>query len=361
MDLINKFVKKLKTFCYRKMWYELLYIFAGDKYNNIFENYIGVKKAVLLMEPQYGNLGDQAIAYASELFIKDNFKEYTLIRVTEKKTCSYLKAIKRVLTTDDIVFIQGGGNMGSLYPYIERMRRFCVRKLPKQKIVCLPVSIFYENSYKAQKELKADIKVYKKHNNLTIFARDENSLLFLRDKYPNLKSELVPDMVFYLAGKIQVNADKGNYYLLCLRKELESAIGKNGREALIRRIKSKYDQVIIGDTTISRTVDPDFRDMEVDSLFRTFSAAKCIITDRMHGMIIAALVGTPCVVLKSLDTKIVGSSYWIRDLDYIHIVEKPTEENIINSIIKLTEKGDIKPLKLMQNEFKKMKEYIVVE
>ena len=48
-----------------------------------------------------------------------------------------------------------------------------------------------------------------------------------------------------------------------------------------------------------------------------FSACRLIITDRLHGMIFAAITGTPCLALDNISGKVKGGYEWIKELKYI--------------------------------------------
>ena len=50
-----------------------------------------------------------------------------------------------------------------------------------------------------------------------------------------------------------------------------------------------------------------------------------MITDRLHGMIFAAITQTPCIVLDSLSHKLRGCYEWLKDLDYILFADSVDE------------------------------------
>jgi pyruvyl transferase EpsI len=51
-----------------------------------------------------------------------------------------------------------------------------------------------------------------------------------------------------------------------------------------------------------------------------FRSAKIVITDRLHGMVLAAITGTPCIVFSNYNQKVLGTYDWIKDLNYIRFV-----------------------------------------
>lgn len=50
------------------------------------------------------------------------------------------------------------------------------------------------------------------------------------------------------------------------------------------------------------------------------ASSKLLITDRLQGMVFAAITGTPCIVLNNNHYKVKGTYEWISTLDYIEYV-----------------------------------------
>ena len=362
MKIVDKITKRIEDALYKKTCYGIICFLSGNKYDYMYEKYKGVRKAFLLMEPEYGNLGDHAIAYASEKFIKDNFSEYELIPVNEYDTCRHGNAIKKVCTNDDLIFIQGGGNMGSLYPYIERLRRFCIKKFSGQKVISMPTSIYYSNNWKADFEYKKSIKVYSECKNLFLLARDKNSYDFMCKNYPGAKAMLVPDIVYYLYNSIYVSIPRNEDALICLRAESESEIGESGRADLINEIsRALCDKIFIYDTTVWRKISRETRELELKSLFRQFSKAKYVVTDRMHGMIFSAVTRTPCVAIKSLDGKVKGSFEWIDGVNYIKMLTRPTAVSVLDELSELEKITYFDDIESVKDGFKQIRKFVLGE
>lgn len=74
---------------------------------------------------------------------------------------------------------------------------------------------------------------------------------------------------------------------------------------------------------------------EVFSMLNEFRRASLVITDRMHGMIMAAITNTPCIVMESLDKKILGSYEWIKKLEYIQFVDHANENEVLDMLSKI--------------------------
>lgn len=360
MSIKDIILRKIDSFLYRKMCYRIISFLSGSKYDNLYAPYKGVRKAFLLMEPEYGNLGDHAIAYASEKFIEDNFPEYELITVTEKETCKHIKAIKKVCSQDDLIFIQGGGNMGSLYPYIEHMRRFCIENFPHLRIISMPTSIYYTNDKRGRKEFKRSLKTYNKHKSLFLLARDKYSFDFMKKNYVNAYSKLVPDIVYYLAESDKKLEKRDSDVMICLRAECESAIGTDKRAEIISFLnKALNGRIFIFDTTVWRDVPKKIREVELKSLLRRFSKAKCIVTDRMHGMIFSAITGTPAIVLKSRDGKVLGGYDWIKESEFIELIDSSNPEVILQEINKMNELDCNDDISYLHSDFIDIRRFVL--
>ena len=49
---------------------------------------------------------------------------------------------------------------------------------------------------------------------------------------------------------------------------------------------------------------------------------RSLITDRIHGMLFAAVTGTPCIALDNVSKKVSGAYEWIQYLDYIQFKDE---------------------------------------
>jgi pyruvyl transferase EpsI len=88
-----------------------------------------------------------------------------------------------------------------------------------------------------------------------------------------------------------------------------------------------------------------------------FAKSKLVITDRLHGMIFAAITETPCIVFSNYNHKVKGTYEWIKYLPYIKYIESVEEaKKYIPELLKMDNcKFDNKPL---QPYFDKLAEVI---
>lgn len=301
------------------------------------------KKIIYLLTPNHGNMGDQAIAYATEKYLEENFKEYDILEFHKDEIYKYVETIKRILNEDDLIVLHGGGNLGNLYMAEEEARRFVIEKFPENKIISMTQTISFTKDSNGQKELNRTKQIYNNHKDLTIIARENLSFKIMKEELINCKIINNPDIVFYLSDTFSDDITNRKTIMTCLRSDKESILG-NQKQFFLDKLKTKYNNVFEYDTVINKHLDKSSRDKELEDMFDKFANSKVVITDRLHGMVFCVITKTPCIVTKSLDHKVIGTYEWLRDLNYIKLVDNLNVDEIeilINELINLREKSKI--------------------
>lgn len=298
-------------------------------------------RVFLLDAASYNNLGDQAITYATSLFLKDLFGEDCYVEVSERDLLRNLKYLKNVICSGDVLCLNGGGNMGTLYPRYEALRRKVIKAFPDNKIIIFPQTIDYENDSYGKRELKRSVKVYNGHKHLVVCAREKRSFNFMRQLYKNVV--LVPDIVLYLNGRIVLErAEKKDCVGICLRNDRESAISLEQRNGIYSSIK-EAGFIVENLTTMSDShqmyMSSDDRLDALRTKLQEFSNYKCIITDRLHGMIFSFLSGVPCLVIDNRNKKVSGVLEEVDPSASIHVIQSDEFEDIPALIEKLFKKA----------------------
>jgi len=311
----------------------------GTIYNNICKR--DEKKIIIALAANYGNLGDVAITYAQRKFLKENFKDYLILEIPIDETYTNMKSLKEVVNKNDIITIIGGGNFGNLYYSIEKCRQYFIKSFPKNKIVCFPQTIDFSNDKKGKRELKKAIKLYGKHENLTLFAREKKSYNLMKKQFIKNKVFLVPDIVLALNEKEPI--EKREYITLCFRKDKEEKISNNKKQHMIEVLKDKYKENLIEqDTHIgNKKININEREKVLQKIWTSFKKSKIVLTDRLHGMIFCAITGTPCIAFPNSNGKI-QSTYetWLKNVPYIEMTDENFEiEDIDKKINKLIEQN----------------------
>lgn len=272
--------------------------------------------AFFVLSPTHGNMGDHAIAEAVTNMLAELGIEY--LEITSKQLVlldrfDYLNALDRHL-----ILVNGGGNLGTLWPDVERLFRKIIQKNPDASIVCLPNTIYYEDSRDGKKALEKSRRIYNVHPRLKLYARERISYVFMKTLY--LDVELTPDMALFLNHCI--GEEKRTGCMICLRTDCEKTItDEMERSVAEQAVKLFGSSVWRSDMNIGVSVSLEERNAALERKYSEFRSAELVITDRLHGMIFAAITGTPCVVINSKSPKVTGCYEWIRGLGYIEFTE----------------------------------------
>lgn len=278
------------------------------------------KTAYLLATPTYDNIGDLAIVVAEEKFLKDCGYD-KIINIIMGDCWEYSKCIARLLPRRSPVYLQGGGNMGDIY-MDEQLRRRLLPLLSKHQVVIFPATIFYRDTAKGNEEKQNSVRVYNSPN-ITIAAREKQSFHIMKELYPKAKILLTPDIV--LSMGIQDVGNKRNGILLCFRDDQEKSISDNAINELGKNLEVQGYTCSTTSMIYYRHITAGMWEDVVQEKMREIASSKLLITDRLHGMIFAALTQTPCIVFGNNHHKISGVYQWIKELNYIRFVSSVDE------------------------------------
>lgn len=283
-------------------------------------------RCFVFLAADYGNLGDVAITYAQEKYLKEKYPGYDIIDVPISQSLAAIPQVKREIRPKDIVTVVGGGNMGDMYFDIELLRLMIVNAFPHNKIILFPQTIDYSDSKEAKALKSRAQKVYCSHPDLIMTAREKTSFETMNVLFPGVDVRLTKDIVLTLNKKEPKRNREG--VIFCLRNDKEKA----QNERLINEIETYCKEnglnITYRDTHIGRgNLTLDQRNAELNEIWEAFRRSELVITDRLHGMIFAYITGTPALVLPNNNFKIEGCYEWIKDCDYITLAGKlnPTD------------------------------------
>ncbi|MED4224251.1 polysaccharide pyruvyl transferase family protein [Neobacillus cucumis] len=325
---------------------------SSKKSTKNYGKYKGKRKFFVMQTPTHGNLGDQAIAFAQQKFIEDNFPNYEYIEVPFEDVINDTNEIKKALESNDIIGIHGGGNMGDLYLGEEYLRRYIIKTFKDTKIISFPQTFSFSNSSIGLRELKKSIDVYKQHPNLLIVARETQSYEAMKRYFGEDKVILTPDIVLSIDESLDL---KREGILTCFRNDKEKVINHSHRENLLEALKKKFGKLTVSDTFVQRKIYPDQRNKELKEIWDRFRSSELVITDRLHGMIFAVITNTPCIVFKNSNHKIECTYFdWLKSDEKIQFLNLNEIENV-NAFIKKAE------LLISKNSNQKTKETTLEE
>ena len=285
--------------------------------------------AVIFLRPDYGNIGDLAIGYAQETFLSDLSADLNVVSVPLASTYRVLRSLRRNLGPQDIVFTVGGGSFGDLYPKADYGREFIVSYLKNVAIVSFPQSMTYSETRHGRTRLTQTVRTFAKARRFILNARDSISRQLMRQNFDN-DVIFAPDIVLSMLDRCR-NAEPmdRHQFVAMLRNDGEAKLRQADRAAIVTRLSEEYGEVLIRDNTIDQ-VDFDASNLHqpVFEMLDTFRESRLVVTDRLHGMIFAAITGTPCIVFANSNHKIRGMYQdWIHACNFVVFVEEFSMES----------------------------------
>lgn len=151
--------------------------------------------------PYHSNIGDMLIWEGEESFLRKT--GHKCLDRASQFTCAF-----PVLSPDTIILLEGGGDFGDLWRWVQEFRLEVIRRYPNNKIIVFPQSVYYRDTdmmYRDAWEMAL-------HKKLVLCVRDEVSEKILRTNFKN-QVLMLPDMAFcisvdYLAAKRQQETEK---------------------------------------------------------------------------------------------------------------------------------------------------------
>lgn len=309
----NRLIHIVKTQIKMRIWWR-------DRVKKLLENKNA--EAVLLCTPLHGNVGDQALAIADFKFLETcgiNPKKVLEIPTAILEGLSN-KQIKKIVN-DRIIFLHAGGFIGNTWQQEERQFHRCIKLCSENNIIILPQTITFTNDNKGKADKKKTKKIFRACKDLTICVREKKSVGVACELVGKENVLCVPDMVigFISNGKEVIN--RHNECLLCMRQDIEKLISDDVVRKIKEEVSSLGFRIKYTDTVVKGYVYPEEREQIVKQKMEEFSSAKLVITDRLHGMLFAAVTGTPCLFFNNSNGKVKNVYEWIKDLGYIKPIE----------------------------------------
>ena len=304
---------------------------------------------VLLNTITHGNLGDQAIVLSEIQMMNEIFPNARICELKGDQVIRHLKRLVKVLPQNKPIFIQGGGNIGSIWEHEEIKARKMVQAFSNHRLIFLPQTVTFDMQSEAGRQFfEESKKIYTAHKNLTIFVREQKSLDFMGKNMPDVDCRLVPDIV--LSYRANVEKKERNGVLLCLRSDIEKSLVETDLQRILASVNQKYskDAMVFTDTVVEHDVSASERQEAVRNKLQQFGEAELIITDRLHGMIFAFLAKTPCIAMGNINGKVGAVYQWFSDCPYVKYIDSADDlpdalkalENISADDMRYTMDGD---------------------
>lgn len=281
---------------------------------------------LLLDTPEHGNIGDQAIALAERQLLDEWFGPGSYFEVTANQIEGFEKTLAKLSPMNQVILVHGGGFLGALWPNEEYRFRRILEAFKGHRIVVLPQTVTFDRTTsEGEAFFQESVTSWCVHSDLIICCRERQSERFVSENFPGVHALLTPDVVLGLDAP--VTHDERHGVLLCMRADRERVLD----DATIGNLRAAVGSAISGepiactDTVIDRRVPPVRREREVFAKLAEFSSARLVVTDRLHGMVFAAITGTPCIALDNSNGKVGRVYEWIAELPYVRFCQSAAE------------------------------------
>ena len=280
------------------------------------------KRIIVLCAPQYINYGDFAIEIAEKEFLSEEFSEYYTIFISAHLSKYLNDFVQGHIRSSDLLLFTGGGWLGDSWPFLSDEANQFIEKFSQNKTGFFPQTIFFKERHNFENVKK----LFEKHNNLFICLREQNSYEFICNNFSLSKDKifLLPDMVLRLNRQKKNLQQRNKQILFCFRNDTERVIDNNIKLKIKAFVQKKlYKTKEISTAYVdSPMILPSFLgEILTERKIKEIGKSRMLITDRLHGMIFAAITGTPCLAFDNISKKVSGVYQWISHLDYIKLVD----------------------------------------
>lgn len=261
----------------------------------------------LIGTPIHTNLGDHLITLSEQTFLKSIGYHNNVIEIPIEMFKFYQKKFLKIIDSKSTIFVNGGGWMGDLWPEDEMLMQKIVKTFKNNKIIIFPQTIYYDNLNLHSKLLQESVESFSLSKNLTLYLRDENSFVFAKKYYKNIKIKLIPDIAISYYNYAPKNI-KNNTILnvgICFRNDREVVDNLN-KINLLKYLKTRKCNLFYTSTISKNRVSTKERNIVLKEKLLEFTKYDLILTDRLHGMIFAVITETPCIIFDNKTHKVKG-------------------------------------------------------
>lgn len=298
----------------------------------------GYSPVFYLLCHDYGNMGDHLIVSRMHEFLRHYFPKNQVVEIPVRSYDEQKSQLVARINPEDVLLIQGGGSIS--YKYFEFGEKYywdLIHSFPHNQIIVFPQSLFFDSTPQEQDQLQKSGATFSSHAHMTLCLREKNSVRIAEGVY-NCNKLLVPDIALFGSAyhSLKPREDKA---LMIIREDCEANLSEENREEIYKESKKRAEKFAKDNTQLDYFVDLCDREEELEKMAEKFLSAKFVVTDRIHGMIFAALTQTPCVALDNSYGKVSGTGtydLWLKDTPYIKLAKGADEVgSLIDEVLKV--------------------------
>lgn len=327
-----------------------------------FKIFLKIKKCrgnvdLLIGSPIHSNLGDHLITLSEFSYLSDIGLKKELMDVPMEMFHIFKNQIKKNISDNSTIFINGGGWMGELWPDDELSMQEIVKIFSNHKIIVFPQTIYYEYSdFKSAIAMLAE-QEYNSAENLYLFMRDRNSYEYAKEHYMKAKIYLCPDIT--ISFKYDNHLSRVDRIGYCLREDREKCNHPILKDIIKLLEELNYKGIQVS-TISNKRVNTKNRKKVVMQKLNEFAQCKLIITDRLHGMLFSYITHTPCIVFDNKTKKVSGTYYcWLKNVSNILFVDKNITLQQVRYFINRVKNNDFELYEYYIDMFSELEEVIL--
>ena len=295
-----------------------LAMLIGDTFSRLTTLLPQAQTAAVVDFPAHQNFGDSLIYLGQRQYLRR--LGYTIAYLGDDRR--YSADFLRSRHPSGPIFLHGGGSLGDRYPVSEAFREQIITDFPDRPIVQLPQSM----DFSSEEGTERARRVFGGHRDLLLLLRDQVSLEKARRAFADTRCEFCPDLAFG-AGWMPSTAAVTRDVTMLMRTD-----GEQGRqydfdlgELSTFRVDWSYqrsgqllwDALAAPRAAVRRF--PATRPVLQRTMERTFDVAaelnvrrgrallgpgRLVLSNRLHGAVLGALMSKPVVVLDNSYGKI---------------------------------------------------------
>lgn len=266
---------------------------------------IGDKSFIYVDIPVHGNIGDLLIMQGTLKFFEKNNLVPRIVAPLFAFNMDWIRP-------DEVVVFHGGGNFGDLYAGMHQLREKVAKEKPHNRIIILPQTIHFSTP----EVMAKSVAIFQQHADVHLCVRDKKS--YELAKQFTKKAYLVPDMAHHLFPICNGPQAMPKTTLLLSRTDLEKVnsttasaqyttttdwpevVGKREKNFrlfyLAMRLFYRTGFGILGNRIFVKFW-PAYADTLIQDAIQLFGRHEYLVTDRLHGHILACLMSKPHTLL----------------------------------------------------------------
>lgn len=294
--------------------------------------------------PNHANAGDSAIWLGEESILRQLGSEV----VYRASWASFDERALRLAAPGATVLINGGGNFGDVYMNQESTRERVLSELRDHRVVQMPQSIWFRDPA----NLDRVRRLVEGHGSVTLLLRDDQSFSMAQESFA-VPCRICPDMALALGPRprpvepdlpilwiARRDPESAGYRCpeeadVCVVDWLEPVPWEGGPGSAVRAmsmVNARLTDRVVDDVSpvsagrcLSRTFSPLARHW-VDRGCRILARGRVVVTDRLHGHLLAALMGIPHVLVENGNGKL-GAHHrtWFSGSSLAQVASSPSD------------------------------------